>query len=127
MGDALKSQKNGLKLDVTRMGYLRRTVAKIERVRMRLKLWFKMQCISVWLKLQKVRAWLKLSAKRARWVERLGSPSGGPTVHILVYKLGLTQRLTNFSALITPYWLTYQTRTGFGAIEMRCGIRAAIL
>ena len=78
MGDALKSQKNGLKLGVTRMGYLRRTVAKIERVR-------------VWLKLQKVRAWLKLSAKRARWVERLGSPSGGPTVHYLVHKPRLTQ------------------------------------
>ena len=127
MGDALKSQKKGLKLNVTRMGYLRRTIAKIERVRVWLKLqkvrawlklWFKMQCIS---------AWLKLSAKRARWVERFGSPSGGPTVHILVYRLGLTQRLTNFSALITPYWLTYQTRTGFGAIEMRCGIRATIL
>ena len=127
MGDALKSQKNGLKLDVTRMGYLRRTVAKVEKVcvwlklqkvRAWLKLWFKMQCI---------RVWLKLSAKRARWVERLGSPSGGPTVHILVCQLGLTQRLTNFSALITPYWLTYQTRTGFGTIEMRCGIRATIL
>ena len=45
MGDALKSQKNGLKLDVTRMGYLRRTVEKIERVSV----------------------WSKLSAKRARW------------------------------------------------------------
>ena len=32
VGDALKSQKKGLKLDVTRMGYLRRTVVKIERV-----------------------------------------------------------------------------------------------
>ena len=41
MGDALKSQKNGLKLDVTRMGYLRRTVAKIERVSVWSKLWFK--------------------------------------------------------------------------------------
>ena len=44
--------------------------------------------------------WLKLSAKRARWVEILGSPSGGPKVHCLVYQPGLTQRLTNFSALI---------------------------
>ena len=41
MGDALKSQKKGLKLDVTRMGYLRRTVAKIERVSVWSKLWFK--------------------------------------------------------------------------------------
>lgn len=32
MGDALKSQKKGLKIDVTRMGYLRKTVAKTERV-----------------------------------------------------------------------------------------------
>ena len=127
MGDALKSQKKGLKLDVTRIGYLRRTVAKIERVRVWLNTYAKTQRDCAWLKLQKVRAWLKLSAKRARWVERLGSPSGGPTIHILVYKLGLTQRLTNFSALITPYWLTYQTRTGFGVIEMRCGIRATIL
>ena len=30
----------------------------------------------------------------------MGSPSGGPNVHSLVYQLGLTQRLTNFSALI---------------------------
>ena len=78
MGDALKSQKKGLKLDATRMGYVRRTVAKIERVSV----------------------WSKLSAKRARWVEILGSPSGGPKVHCLVYQPGLTQRLTNFSALI---------------------------
>ena len=41
VGDALKSQKKGLKLDVTRIGYLRRTVAKIERVSVLLKLWFK--------------------------------------------------------------------------------------
>lgn len=52
------------------------------------------------MKVEKVRAWLKLSAKRARWVSGLGSPSGGPTVHCLVYQLGLTQRLTDFSALI---------------------------
>ena len=41
MGDALKSQKKGLKFDVTRMGYVRRTVAKIERVSVWSKLWFK--------------------------------------------------------------------------------------
>ena len=41
VGDALKSQKKGLKLDVTRMGYLRRTVVKIERVSVWSKLWFK--------------------------------------------------------------------------------------
>ena len=32
MGDALKSQKKGLKMDVTRISYLKRTVAKIEKV-----------------------------------------------------------------------------------------------
>ena len=78
VGDALKSQKKGLKLDVTRMGYLRRTVAKIERVSVR----------------------RELSAKRARWVSELGSPSGSPNVHCLVHQLGLTHRLTNSSALI---------------------------
>ena len=91
VGDALKSQKKGLKLDVTRMGYLRRTVAKIERV-------------SVWrdicAKTHRDCAWRELSAKRARWVSELGGPSGGPKVHCLVYQPGLTQRLTNFSALI---------------------------
>ena len=41
MGDALKSQKKGLKFDVTRMGYVRRTVVKIERVSVWRELWFK--------------------------------------------------------------------------------------
>ena len=82
---------------------------KVEKVRVWRKLQFKMQCIS---------AWRKLSAKRARWVERLGSPSGGPSVHCLVYQLGLTQRLTNYSALICALLLPFPERKHMADIEI---------